>query len=612
MCGRAAAFSLLTGLCFVTFTGATALAESPHVSAAVDTDSCAACHTAHADPTLGDKDTSCIDCHNGSDPSSSNVVSGTIDSFGMPSGHSLTPSGAGTAQIEGCDTCHAPHGASSVSRGIPAKEINGAQVSSAGKQLCLACHSANSDWYGPGYPSTTSPIRDDEGYPIAGTWPGPDVYSSPSNPHRLIPEATQTVGISDPVRREQGDCLYCHGAHGGANDHDDLVANYSVPSTGTLTADKTHGTYAALCFTCHGGTKPSGFATAPVDIKQFVTDDGDFAGHTIETSGGTLPVGSPLPCFECHAPMGSARGNDSLLSDERGAGLETNDAAGVRAFCFTCHITSDTTAGWDSATATYTPVSDADKIVGLPRTGGDLHLSDVPGHSQDDAQSCYDCHGDSYASGGHNVHNPDVTGAQVAALPQVEEMMASDDTSLSVDATPSIEPSGSLTPSGAVDATGSADASGSADATGSADASGTTATDSTDATGGAGAGDDVTGGTAATGGDTTADTVPPVTVSDALATYAGTATITLSASDGSGGSGVVATYYRLDAGDVTTGTVVNSSALGLHTLQFWSADAAGNVEAPTTVTFTITDPLVSAAQPALNAGNDLLLESVSA
>ncbi len=137
--------------------------------------------------------------------------------------------------------------------------------------------------------------------------------------------------MSEPVRREQGSCLYCHAAHGGANAYDGLLTTYTVPSQTTLASDKADGSYAALCFDCHGGTKPSGFATAPVDIKQFATASGGTGGHSIVTSGGTLPVGAPLPCFECHNPHGSQRGNSSLLTDERGASLGTTSAAGVRA-----------------------------------------------------------------------------------------------------------------------------------------------------------------------------------------------------------------------------------------------------------------------------------------
>ena len=455
MCIRSClvAFSLLTGLLIVASAVPTAFAAtSPHVSATTSSTSCSACHRVHSAPAdstfLGAADasgsitSSCLSCHNGSDPETSNVASGSADSFGQPSGHTLDASSAGTADIGGCDTCHDAHGSSTQARRIPAKQINGVAVSSAGNQTCLACHATNADWFGPGYPSADAPTRDATGYPVDGTWPGKDSFESTTNAHRLIPESTRTVGISEPIRREQGDCTYCHGAHGGTNDYDSLKATYTVPTQATLASDTADGSYAALCFTCHGGEKPSGFATTPVDIKSFATAGGT-GGHSIVTSGGTLPVGAPLPCFECHNPHGSTRQNSSLLSDERGASLSTTNSADVRAFCFTCHTTSDSATGWDSVTSTYTAVPASTEVVGISRLGGVLRLPAIAAHEQATADSCYDCHGDSYAAGGSNVHNP-----STAPAANFGTNLASSDggtvTSDTVDATTTVEASASV------------------------------------------------------------------------------------------------------------------------------------------------------------------------
>lgn len=90
------------------------------------------------------------------------------------------------------------------------------------------------------------------------------------------------------------------------------------------------------------------------------------------------------------------------------------------------------------------------------------------------------------------------------------------------------------------------------------------------------------------------DTTPPVTTSDAVATYAGTATITLSPSDA--GSGVAVTYYRINGGPQQTGTSVVIGAQGSYTLEFWSVDLAGNAEMPhNSVSFTVTAPLATLA-----------------
>ena len=87
-----------------------------------------------------------------------------------------------------------------------------------------------------------------------------------------------------------------------------------------------------------------------------------------------------------------------------------------------------------------------------------------------------------------------------------------------------------------------------------------------------------------------ADKTAPVTTSDALASYVGTATVLLSATD-AGGSGVAHTYYTLDAGAQVESRTVVVSAVGTHTVEFWSVDGAGNTETPhKSATFRITAP----------------------
>jgi hypothetical protein len=87
---------------------------------------------------------------------------------------------------------------------------------------------------------------------------------------------------------------------------------------------------------------------------------------------------------------------------------------------------------------------------------------------------------------------------------------------------------------------------------------------------------------------TVPDTTAPVTTSDAKATYVSSAAINLAATDN---VGVTATYFTLDGGSQTSGTTINVTAAGSHTVQFWSVDAAGNVEVKKSATFTITVPL---------------------
>jgi hypothetical protein len=182
-------------------------------------------------------------------------------------------------------------------------------------------------------------------------------------------------------------------------------------------------------------------------------------------------VGAPLPCFECHNPHGSTRGNASLITDERGASLDTTTSAGsVRAFCFTCHTTSDTTEGWDSVAGTYTADASAGEVVGLARDGGVLHLPEGPGHARADTESCYQCHGDSYSPGGYNVHNPDDGLDDGLAAQLLLDVVSSLPPSMTAEVTASAAATGSLDASASLDASVSLDASASAVASPSVDA----------------------------------------------------------------------------------------------------------------------------------------------
>ena len=97
-------------------------------------------------------------------------------------------------------------------------------------------------------------------------------------------------------------------------------------------------------------------------------------------------------------------------------------------------------------------------------------------------------------------------------------------------------------------------------------------------------------------GITTPDTIAPTTTSNVKATYVSSAVIALTATD-TGGSGVAGTYYKLDGGAQTTGTSVSLGAVGSHTLEFWSVDGAGNIEAHKTASFAITAPVTPPTTP---------------
>jgi hypothetical protein len=85
-----------------------------------------------------------------------------------------------------------------------------------------------------------------------------------------------------------------------------------------------------------------------------------------------------------------------------------------------------------------------------------------------------------------------------------------------------------------------------------------------------------------------ADVTAPVTTAAApQGTVTTDATVTFTATDNQGGSGVAATYYTVDAGAQQKGNAVVLNTSGVHTVSYWSTDWAGNSEQPHSVTVSI-------------------------
>lgn len=349
----------------------------------------------------------CESCHDGQG-ARTNVKDGPVDSFALASGHSVEEATRGADLTNECSSCHSPHADPSKRAGLFRKKVDGKDVGDA-TQWCAACHDDRASWKS-GYPSLADPTRDASGYPVLGTYPGPSVYADPKkNTHVLI-----DAGPSRP----KGDCLVCHAAHRGPNRYDGLLATFVAPSAATLASDQADGAYAALCFGCHAGQQEWRKAGA-VDIRRFTATPGAFRGHRIVTAGGTLPVGAPIPCYDCHNPHGSSRGNAAEISDALGEKLSTSSDADVRRFCLSCHASSDGKI-WDSAHAAYAEATGT--VEGLARdgSGGNALLlpAAVAEHAADSAASCYGCHGGDYGSAtSFNVHAPRQRGESVLTTP---------------------------------------------------------------------------------------------------------------------------------------------------------------------------------------------------
>src|SRR5207244_3945350 len=80
-------------------------------------------------------------------------------------------------------------------------------------------------------------------------------------------------------------------------------------------------------------------------------------------------------------------------------------------------------------------------------------------------------------------------------------------------------------------------------------------------------------------------TAPLTTVSAPADWQSRAVTVTLDASDGL--SGVAATYFSVDGGEVQAGARLLLETEGQHTVRFWSVDAAGNAEVPKLATVKI-------------------------
>ncbi|HZG77055.1 MAG TPA: DUF4962 domain-containing protein [Paenibacillus sp.] len=83
----------------------------------------------------------------------------------------------------------------------------------------------------------------------------------------------------------------------------------------------------------------------------------------------------------------------------------------------------------------------------------------------------------------------------------------------------------------------------------------------------------------------TLDKTAPVTSSDAPVAASSDVTVNLTATDNL--SGAVLTQYAVNGGEPVDGTTVTLTEEGAHTIQYWSTDAAGNVEEPQSVTVTL-------------------------
>ncbi|RJQ52492.1 MAG: hypothetical protein C4521_10285 [Actinobacteria bacterium] len=182
---------------------------------------------------------------------------------------------------------------------------------------------------------------------------------------------------------------------------------YDSPKT--YPPETSHEAYAACLETCHDSDGPAGSDIATYYASSVETAH---AGHRINystevvesTASAYLPAGSAMPCWECHNPHGSTRGNFAMAPDEL-SGSQITNARGV---CTRCHREYDsaestpTVAGMTlkKLPATVSQHSSAGSAGCAPCHGGNPHKASHHGGGAGGVE-CAECHG---TTGSHAVH----------------------------------------------------------------------------------------------------------------------------------------------------------------------------------------------------------------
>jgi predicted CXXCH cytochrome family protein len=205
-----------------------------------------------------------------------------------------------------------------------------------------------------------------------------------------------------------------------------LVATHTSPqSYPTATSYQA----VALCIdACHDADGPG------PDVAQHYESSGSFAGHRInydpdivaDTSTAYYQQGDQMPCYECHNPHGSQRGNYRMMADE----LSDTTATTKREFCESCHRDYDSTEPTPTVagmTMRKLPTNTSHASSSTADCEGcheEVHHPNPAGVSQG-GQDCLSCHSDitnamldsSGSSGYHHYLNTSTAATTTVANP---------------------------------------------------------------------------------------------------------------------------------------------------------------------------------------------------
>ncbi|MBU7006725.1 cytochrome c3 family protein [Phosphitispora fastidiosa] len=234
-----------------------------------------------------------------------------------------------------CLGCHDNHGSGISS--ILKENPNGDAVSvkTNDRNFCYECHNtASSD----------------------GRYPGQAVFDR--SKHGLVSSLNTNTELPGAAG-QAGQCANCHDVHGTADGTSGVRVKtlrgvYNDGKTSFAAADF------GICFQCHNESS----LNPDYDIQsQYNAPEG---GHRIKTAGGTLEVGSVMPCETCHSLHGSANNNKYSLKDNLGVSLGDG-----RNECLACH-------------------QDGKTVVGIAMSPPPQK---VGGHRQSSRAACLNCHG---------------------------------------------------------------------------------------------------------------------------------------------------------------------------------------------------------------------------
>lgn len=347
--------------------GKTAPYAASHHKIPEGTQQCSDCHNPHdggrdgqgnsihwprllqssASPSTHSGNDFCFSCHQNAQGNTKAINFTTFPSAGVGHNNSafiingVTPFSPSSGTGISCNACHGEHG-SSLAKLLKLNPNNDTtNVSGDDKTQCYECHTGAS---------------------ADNRYLGKSVYDNAAyNPHSLT-SSTKTNASYPNVTGQAGQCTNCHDPHGSANGTSQVSMKtlrgvYNDGKTSYTAADFT------FCFGCHNNTS----ANSKYDIQTPYNDS--LGGHYIKTAGGSLAVGSKLPCEACHTLHGSGNNNKYLMKDSLGSNLGDG-----RNECLACHTTGKVVEG---LTMSAPP-------------------STVPEHTGT-TTACLSCHGSSHA-----------------------------------------------------------------------------------------------------------------------------------------------------------------------------------------------------------------------